>query len=96
VKCSSRNRCHHLIKTFYVGLGGWTDQQMPDGTVLLTAPTGHTYAPEPHGASMFPALAQSTGELPETTPQGTHPQSRCDDAAAQANPRTVSTRADRR
>ena len=40
---------------------------MPDGTVLLTAPTGHTYATEPHGASMFPALAQSTGELPETT-----------------------------
>jgi hypothetical protein len=67
VKCSSRNRCHHLIKTFYAGLGGWTDQQMPDGTVILTAPTGHTYATDPHGASMFPALAQSTGELPETT-----------------------------
>jgi Domain of unknown function (DUF222) len=60
-------RTHHLIKTFYAGLGGWTDQQMPDGTVILTAPTGHTYATEPHGASMFPALAQSTGELPETT-----------------------------
>ena len=59
-------RTHHLIKTFYAGLGGWTDQQMPDGTVILTAPTGHTYATEPHGASMFPALAQSTGELPET------------------------------
>jgi hypothetical protein len=36
---------------------------MPDGTVILTAPTGHTYVTEAHGASMFPALAQSMGEL---------------------------------
>ena len=56
-------RIHHLIKTFYTGPGGWTDQQMPDGTVILTAPTGHIYTTEPHGASMFPALAQPTGEL---------------------------------
>ena len=57
-------RIHHLIKTFYGGPGGWTDQQMPDGTVILTAPTGHSYTTEAHGARMFPALAQSTGELP--------------------------------
>jgi hypothetical protein len=50
--------------TFYGGPDGWTDQQLPDGTVILTAPTGHTYVTEPHGAAMFPALAQSTGELP--------------------------------
>ena len=56
-------RIHHLIKTFYTGSGGWTDQQLPDGTVILTAPTGHTYTTEPHGASMFPTLAQPTGEL---------------------------------
>ena len=31
-------RIHHLIKTFYTGSGGWTDQQLPDGTVILTAP----------------------------------------------------------
>ena len=36
---------------------------MPDGTIILTAPTGHIYTTEPHGASMFPALRQSTGEL---------------------------------
>ena len=46
-------RTHHLIKTFYNGPGGWTDQQFPDGTVILTAPTGHTYTTEPHGASCF-------------------------------------------
>jgi hypothetical protein len=57
-------RIHHLIKTFHTGPRGWTDQQMPDGTIILTAPTGHTYTTEAHGASMFPTLAQSTGELP--------------------------------
>ena len=36
---------------------------MPDGTVILTAPTGHVYCTEAHGAAMFPTLGQSTGEL---------------------------------
>jgi hypothetical protein len=56
-------RTHHLIKTFYIGACGWSDRQLPDGTIVLTAPTGRTYTTEPHGASMFPALKQSTGEL---------------------------------
>ena len=67
---ASNNKCycriHHLIKTF----GGWCDQQLPDGTIVLTAPTGLVYRTEPHGAAMFPTLAQPTGELdlPETVP----------------------------
>jgi hypothetical protein len=56
-------RTHHLIKTFCTGSRGWTDQQLPDGTVVLTAPTGHVYRTEPHGAAMFPALAHPTGAL---------------------------------
>jgi hypothetical protein len=56
-------RIHHLIKTFHTGIDGWTDQQLCDGTIVFTAPTGHTYATEAHGASMFPTLGQSTGEL---------------------------------
>lgn len=52
-------RIHHLLKTFC----GWTDRQLPDGTILLTSPTGHTYTSEAHGAAMFPALARPTGEL---------------------------------
>jgi hypothetical protein len=56
-------RTHHLIKTFCTGPRGWTDQQRPDGTIVFTAPTGHVYTTEPHGAAMFPALAQPTGEL---------------------------------
>ena len=60
----SNNKCycriHHLAKTF---LPGWVEQQLPDGTLLLTSPTGHLYRSEPHGASLFPALGQPTGEL---------------------------------
>jgi Domain of unknown function (DUF222) len=56
-------RAHHLMKTFYTGPGGWTDRQLPDGTIVLTAPTGHTYSTEPHGGMLFPTLAQPTGEL---------------------------------
>ena len=56
-------RTHHLIKTFCVGPVGWSDRQLPDGTVVLTAPTGHVYATEPHGAAMFPVLGQPTGAL---------------------------------
>ena len=55
---------HHLIKTFHQG---WAEQQLPDGTIILTAPTGHTYVSAAHGAALFPTLGQSTGELP--TPQ---------------------------
>jgi hypothetical protein len=52
-------RIHHLIKTFH---RGWLEQQLPDGTIVLTAPTGHTYVTQAHGATMFPALAQPTGQ----------------------------------
>jgi hypothetical protein len=56
-------RTHHLLKTFYNGPGGWTDRQLPDGTIVFTAPTGHTYTTEPLGGMLFSALAQPTREL---------------------------------
>ncbi len=56
-------RKHHLLKTFRSGLNGWSDQQLADGTVIWTAPTGHTYTTEPGGSIFFPALATPTGEL---------------------------------
>ena len=56
-------RTHHLVKTFLTGNHGWSDRQLPDGTIALTAPTGHTYTTQPHGAAMFGALAQPTGKL---------------------------------
>ena len=50
-----------MIKTFH---RGWVEQQRPDGTIILRAPSGHIYRSEAHGAAMFPTLGQSTGELP--------------------------------
>jgi hypothetical protein len=35
-----RVRCHHLLKTFWAGANGWRDEQLRDGTVIWTAPTG--------------------------------------------------------
>ncbi|MDT5334515.1 MAG: hypothetical protein QOD90_20 [Mycobacterium sp.] len=60
-KCLCRK--NHLLKTFYVGPGGWRDRQLPDGTVVWTAPTGQTYTTKPGGPLYFPALGQPTGVL---------------------------------
>ena len=61
-------RCHHLLKTFWTGIGGWADKQLPDGTVIWTAPSGRTYTTKPGGALFFPMLATPTGELTIHTP----------------------------
>ena len=62
-------RKHHLLKTFWVG---WRDQQRPDGTVIWTSPTGHTYTTRPGIRLLFPALCLPTGDLPtpDPTPAG--------------------------
>jgi hypothetical protein len=52
-------RLHHLIKTFW----GWRDQQLPDGTLIWTAPSGHTYVTTPGSALLFPQLCTPTGTL---------------------------------
>jgi Domain of unknown function (DUF222) len=59
-------RTDHLLKTFYSGFG-WTDRQLPDGTIAFTAPTGHTYRTEAHGGALFPALARPTADLGDIT-----------------------------
>lgn len=56
-------RFHHLLKTFWTGVGGWADQQLPDGTVLWTSPSGKVYTTKPGGALFFPALATPTGPI---------------------------------
>jgi hypothetical protein len=67
---NSRNRCHYLLKTFYSGPNGWRDRQEPDGTVIWTSPTGHSYTTKPGGAVLFRVLAIPTGTLvlPTSTP----------------------------
>ena len=66
-------RFHHLLKTFWCGQGGWQERQLPDGTLILTSPTGHTYTTHPGSIGLFPALCQPTGQLPpaDSTPQTT-------------------------
>jgi hypothetical protein len=60
-------RIHHLIKTFWPG---WADQQMADGTVVVTTPTGHTYTTKPGSSLFFPTWATPTPAPPgeATTP----------------------------
>ncbi|OBJ64845.1 HNH endonuclease signature motif containing protein, partial [Mycobacterium colombiense] len=58
LKCYCRT--HHLVKTFW----GWRDQQLPDGTLILTSAAGHTYVTTPGSALLFPSLCQSTGAMP--------------------------------
>jgi hypothetical protein len=57
-------RAHHLLKTFWGGVGGWADRQFPDGTVEFTSPSGRSYTSEPGGSQFFPILAMPTGETP--------------------------------
>ncbi|MGV0611405.1 HNH endonuclease signature motif containing protein [Mycobacterium kansasii] len=61
LKCYCRT--HHLVKTFW----GWREQQLPDGTLILTSPAGRTHVTTPGSALLFPNLCAPTGELPEHT-----------------------------
>ncbi|OMC54175.1 hypothetical protein A5747_16870 [Mycobacterium sp. IS-836] len=58
LKCYCRT--HHLVKTFF----GWTEQQLPDGTLILTSPAGRTYVTTPGSALLFPSLCRSMGGMP--------------------------------
>ncbi|MGV0642668.1 DUF222 domain-containing protein [Mycolicibacterium sp. XJ2546] len=58
IKCLCR--FHHLLKTFC----GWRDQQCPDGTIIWTAPSGHTYRTHPTSKLYFPYWDTTTAELP--------------------------------
>jgi hypothetical protein len=49
-----------LVKTFW----GWREQQLADGTLILTAPSGHTYVTTPGSALLFPSFCRSVGGMP--------------------------------
>jgi hypothetical protein len=69
LKCDCRK--HHLIKTFHTG---WSEKQLPDGTVVFTTPTGHTYTTKPAIALLFPQWNISTPAPPAgpAPPPGDH------------------------
>ena len=68
LNCKCRH--HHLMKTFWIGVGGWSDQQLPDATVIWTAPSGATFTTHPGSRLLFPTWNVTTAELPppETKP----------------------------
>lgn len=56
LKCLCRQ--HHRLKTFYGGPGGWQDEQLADGTIVWTSPTGKVYRTTPGVADLFPAMTK--------------------------------------
>ena len=58
LKCYCRG--HHLTKTFW----GWREQQLPDGTLILTSPAGDTHVTTPGSALLFPSLCGAVGGMP--------------------------------
>jgi hypothetical protein len=66
-------RPHHLLKTFWCGENGWSEQQFPDGTIVWTSPSGRSYTTTPGGALFFPHLGTPTETL--TTDTAPHPDS---------------------
>ncbi|WP_285030598.1 DUF222 domain-containing protein [Mycolicibacterium sp. lyk4-40-TYG-92] len=64
---SPKCRKHHLLKTFYGGPDGWRDRQQPDGSIVWTAPTGHTYISVPESRILFPRKVTDT-PLPDRPP----------------------------
>ena len=57
-------RRHHLMKTFWTGIGGWADEQLPDGTLIWTGPSGRTYTTRPGSRLFYPKWDVTTAELP--------------------------------
>ncbi|MGV0495103.1 HNH endonuclease signature motif containing protein, partial [Mycobacterium kansasii] len=84
LKCLCRT--HHLVKTFW----GWTEQQLPDATLILTSPAGRTYVTTPGSALLFPSLCQATAAIP--APEADPPPDYCGQRAAMM-PRRRRTRA---
>ena len=66
-------RFHHLLKTFWNGPKGWRDRQLPDGTIIWTSPTGHTYVTYPGSLHLFPKLCEPTATLWDGQPPAAQP-----------------------
>lgn len=65
---SCKCRKHHLLKTFWEG---WSDKQLPDGTLIWTSPAGKRYVTHPGSRLLIPQWNTTTAALPE--PSGDPP-----------------------
>jgi Domain of unknown function (DUF222) len=90
--CASNLGClcrkHHLLKTF----GGWLNKQLPDGTMIWTAPDGQTYTTYPGSRILFPSLCRPTAPVTvsDAVPATNEP------GRSLAMPRRTRTRAENR
>ncbi|MBX9642035.1 MAG: HNH endonuclease [Mycobacteriaceae bacterium] len=75
IKCYCRT--HHLMKTFW----GWTEQQLADGTLILTSPGGDIHVTTPGSALLFPSLCHAVGGMPAPEAQAL-PQDYCAERTA--------------
>jgi len=88
IKCYCRT--HHLLKSFW----GWTEKQLPDGTLILTSPAGETHVTTPGSALLFPSLCYAVGGMPAPEAQ-TPPTDYCAERTAMM-PKRRRTRAEDR
>jgi hypothetical protein len=92
--CASNLGClcrkHHLLKTF----GGWVNRQLPDGTMIWTAPDGQTYTTNPGSRILFPSLCRPTA--PVTAPVTATAPATPEPGRSLAMPRRKHTRAENR
>jgi hypothetical protein len=78
---------HHRVKTF----GGWQDNQLADGTVVWTSPSGQTFETTPGSVEVIPELADALSATTERPlPQ------RCRSRAAQRAAQVARTRRNNR
>ena len=76
------------MKTFW----GWSDEQLVDGTVIWTSPTGDRYVTHPGSAIVFPQLHAPTAPIVLDT----HDQARTESGRTAKMPRRRRTRAHQR
>jgi hypothetical protein len=89
--CASNLAClcreHHLLKTFWPG---WSNRQLPDGSIIWTDPEGATTPTYPGSRLLFPELSTPTAEFtPTRTPPPKH-------TAGLTMPKRATTRAQAR
>ncbi len=92
-------RFHHLLKTFWNGVKGWRDRQLPDGTVVWTSPhRAHLHHPPGQPA---PVPAHCANPPPPCGPANhrsadNHRRPRRDDAQTPTHPRPQHRQSHRR
>ena len=66
-------RKHHLLKTFWAGATGWSEEQLADGTIRFTSPAGRTYTTAPGSRLFFPDWDTGTGPVQVRAPEAPTP-----------------------